>query len=118
MQYSQMIDRVQDYNGFTEKEADSALRYFVERLAARLSNGERKDLASQLPTELKELALSASHTSNISPEDFYKEFAESQKLHKPYAKVQMQAVWEVLREALGEKGKEVESQLPTMWLTD
>lgn len=59
MGYRELIKKVQEYSGLSDKESREALEHTVESLAGQLTEGERQDFASQLPTELQDVALSA-----------------------------------------------------------
>lgn len=86
MQYRELVKTVQDYSGFSDSEADEALRVFIETLSARLEGGEREDFASQLPSELKDLALSVTETINFNRNDLYQTVSELQEIEEPHAR--------------------------------
>lgn len=116
MQYRQIVKRVQDYSGFSDREAEQALRLFVESLAARLNEGEREDFASQLPRELQDLALSAGKTVRMNTAELYDDLTELQDISKSHAKKQVKASWLAIKDAISEGEVEhIEAQLPPDW---
>ncbi len=113
MQYRELVKTVQDYSGFSDSEADEALRVFIETLSARLEGGEREDFASQLPSELKDLALSVTETINFNRNDLYQTVSELQEIEEPHARKQVKAVWSALKDALSEgQINDIRDQLP------
>jgi uncharacterized protein (DUF2267 family) len=113
MQYKQLVKRVQDYSGFSDQEAEGALRLIVEKLATRLTQSERKDFASQLPDELEDLALSGKETQTFSAEDMLDELCEQENINKGRAKKQVFAVWRALKDAISPgEIKDIKAQLP------
>lgn len=101
MKYRELVKKVQDYSGFSDKESEDALQLVTETLATRLTEGERKDFASQLPEELKEMTLSIEgQQEKLSKDEFYKEIEETQGIDEGHAKKQIMAVWQALKDAL------------------
>ena len=100
MNYRHMIKTLQNYSGFNDSESEDALRLVVETIAGRLTEGERHDFASQLPSELTDLALAAEHSEIDSPENLYEEIAELEDISRDHAKKQVHAVWETLKDSL------------------
>lgn len=116
MQYRQMVKRMQDYSGFSDKESEEALRLFVESLSSRLNEGEREDFAAQLPRELQDLVLSVDQTVRMSTADLYDDLTELQDVSRSHARKQVKAAWMTLKDSLSEGEIEhVESQLPEDW---
>jgi uncharacterized protein (DUF2267 family) len=114
MQYREMIKKMQTNTGFSDKESEQSLRLFIETLATRLTDGERKDMASQLPSELQDLAMAPSHQdSSKANNDFIGQFCEMQEIDEGRAKKQIMGAWETLKQALtpGEV-KDIQSQMP------
>lgn len=100
MQYRELVKRVQDYSGFSDQESETALKVFVRKLAARLTEDERKDFASQLPTDLQDMALT-SETSDVKTEsDFIRQFCEEENIEESRAKKQIMASWRAIKDAL------------------
>ena len=103
MLYRTMVKRVQDYSGFADQEAETALRLVVEIIAERLEEGERSDFANQLPIELKMMVMSLrNRPQKLSTEDVYDELMQLQDINRAHAKKQVMAVWQALEDALSE----------------
>lgn len=100
MKYRELVKRVQNYSGFSDKESENALQLVTETLAARLTEDERKDFASQLPEELKDMTLSMSGQEKMSKDEFYSEIEDTQGIDHGHAKKQIMAVWLALKDAL------------------
>ncbi len=113
MKFHALIKKVQDYSGFSDSESKDSLEMMVESLAVHLTEGERKDFASQLPGELKDLALSVQATKENSKQDMLVQFMEIQGIDEARAKKQIKAAWRALKEAIsGGAIKHIRSQLP------
>lgn len=113
MQYRQIVKKVQDYSGFSDSEAERALRIIVEKIASRLTKGERKGFASQLPTELEGLALTEQDTQHFSADQMLDELCELENINKGRAKKQVFAVWRALKDAISPgEIKDIKAQLP------
>jgi uncharacterized protein (DUF2267 family) len=95
-----MIKRVQDYSGFSDDEAEEALQLMVESLSVHLTEGERKDFAAQLPTELKDIALAVWPTEETAKEDITRQFMELQDVGESRAKKQIKAAWQAIKDAI------------------
>ncbi|MBX4191083.1 DUF2267 domain-containing protein [Candidatus Saccharibacteria bacterium] len=100
MGYRQLIKKVQLYSGFSDAESKDALDHMVETLAVHLTEGERKDFASQLPTELQDIALSVEATEQNSKEDILHEFMDSERIDEGRAKKQIYSAWRALKDAI------------------
>lgn len=113
MGYRELIKRVQSYSGFSDSESKDALDCMVESLAIHLTEGERKDFASQLPQELQDMALSVQPTEETAHQDMLQQFMENQHVEEPRAKKQMFAAWKALKDALsGGEIEHIRAQLP------
>lgn len=113
MKYRELIKKVQDYSGFSDSESKDALELMVESLAVHLTEGERKDFASQLPHELQDIALSVYATEGNSKEDILQQFMEVEEIDEPRAKKQIMAAWKALKEAIsGGEIEHIRAQLP------
>lgn len=114
MKYRELVKKVQSYSGFSDKESEDALQLVTETLAVRLTEGERKDFASQLPEELKDMAMSIEgDPDKLSKDEFYKEIEETQGIDHGHAKKQIMAVWQALKDALTPgQIKHIKTQLP------
>ncbi|HVS58242.1 MAG TPA: DUF2267 domain-containing protein [Candidatus Saccharimonadales bacterium] len=116
MQYRELVKTVQDHSGFSGQESEQALRLVVESLAAQLTDDERRDFASQLPLELKELALEAA-ADKMEPEELCEELSELEEIDEGHAKKQIFAVWETLKDSLSDgQIRHIRDQLSQRWL--
>lgn len=113
MRYREMIKKVQHESGFSDRESKDALIHLVESLAVRLTEGERKDFASQLPSELQGVALSVMPTQNNSKLDLIKQFMQQQKISHDRAKKQILSAWAVIKAAISPgEIDDIRAQLP------
>lgn len=113
MGFREMIKKVQAYSGFSDAESKDALELMVESLAVHLTEGERKDFASQLPQELKDMALSVQATEANSKEDIIRQFMELEDIDEGRAKKQILSTWRALKDALSEgEINHIRAQLP------
>lgn len=113
MGFRELIKKVQVESGFSDKESKDALECLVENIAVRLTEGERKDFASQLPQELEDIALSVYPPEEKPDDDLLMSFMELQDVEEDRAKKQMLSSWHALKNALtdGQIG-DIKSQLP------
>lgn len=113
MGYRELIKKVQKYSGFSDAESKDALDCMVETLAVHLTEGERKDFASQLPAELQDIALSVDATDENSRQDILEQFMEVERIDESRAKKQIHSAWRALKDALtpGEISH-IQAQLP------
>jgi uncharacterized protein (DUF2267 family) len=100
MGYREMIKKVQKYSGFSDAESKDALDHMVESLAVHLTEGERKDFASQLPTELQDIALAVDATEDNSKQEILEQFMEQEQIDESRAKKQIYSAWKALKDAL------------------
>lgn len=113
MGFRELIKRVQYHSGFSDKESKEALEQMVESLAVHLTEGERKDFASQLPQELRDLALSVYPTDYTANQDIVEQFVEMQHIPENRAKKQIHAAWEALKDAISPgEINDIRAQLP------
>jgi uncharacterized protein (DUF2267 family) len=112
MGYRELIKKVQMLSGFNDSESKDALELMVESLAERLTEGERKDFASQLPKELKEIALSVSPQEKPNP-NLLEVFMEKEGIEEGRAKKQILTSWQALKEAISDgEINDIRAQLP------
>ncbi len=72
MDYSEILSRFQDRSGIkNEVEAVRIITAFIEILSERLDPALSKDLANELPFELKDIARSSNRAEEFSLEEFY-----------------------------------------------
>lgn len=113
MKFRQLVKKVQQYSGFSDMESTDALQMMVESLAVHLDLQERKRFASQLPKELRDIALSVYSTPKNSTQDIVSQFMEIQEIEEPRAKKQINSAWQALKEAISERQvHRLESRLP------
>jgi uncharacterized protein (DUF2267 family) len=113
MKYRELIKKVQSYSGFSDAESKDALEMMVESIAVHLTEGGRKNFASQLPQRLKDMALSVYATADNSREDLIKQFMQNEHIDESRAKKQIHAAWDALKDALSMGEIEhIKAQLP------
>lgn len=113
MGFREMIKKVQQYSGFSDAESKESLEMLVETLAAHLNEGERKDFASQLPPELKGIALSVLVTEDNSNQDIIDYFISNQAVSAEHAKKQVLSAWKALKDSISPgEIDDIWSQLP------
>lgn len=113
MGYRELIKKVQMYSGFSDSESQEALGCTVESLAAMLTEDERKDFASQLPQELKEVAILAEPIEDKSQKDILRQVVERQGIDESRAKKQLMASWRALKDTIsGGELAQIKAQLP------
>jgi uncharacterized protein (DUF2267 family) len=113
MKYRELIKTVQLYSGFSDSESKDALDGTVTVLAVHLTEGERKNFASELPEELQDIALAVFPTVTTSTQDLFEQFIEVQEVDAPRAKQQLLSAWEALKDTLSSGLIDhIKSQLP------
>ncbi len=100
MGYREMINKVQLYSGFSNKESESALRTLVHVLASRLPDQDRTDLAQQLPIELQEVTEDIESIEESDLDDVIYEIAEEENIDEERAEKQILAAWQALKDFL------------------
>ncbi len=100
MKYRELIKDVQKYSGFSDSESKDALDGAVAVIAVHLTEGERKDFASQLPAELRDIALAVYPTEITSHQDLFEQFTQVQEIDEPRAKKQLLSAWRALKDTL------------------
>jgi uncharacterized protein (DUF2267 family) len=120
LQYSVFLRRVEDQIATNRsvsdvrRAAENALTATLETLNERLSGGEARDLAAQLPEEIQPtLRPKAEEAEGFLLEEFYRRVAEREGADIETARIDASAVMRVLREAVtpGELD-DVMAQLP------
>lgn len=114
MGYRELIHKIQHDSGFSDAESKMALDCMVESIAERLEEGERKDFASQLPSELQDIALSAEMPDKSERhKDIIQEFMEKENIEEDRAKKQVLTAWTALKSSITDGlVKHIKSQLP------
>jgi uncharacterized protein (DUF2267 family) len=113
MGFREMIKKVQLYSGFSDAESQEALELLVESLAERLTEGERKDFASQLPRELKEVVILAPLSPEYHKKEILEEFMEREGIDEGRAKKQILSAWKALKRSISPgEIEDIRAQLP------
>lgn len=100
MKYRELIKKIQHDSGFSDQESRDALQMLIESIAVRLTEGERKDFASQLPEELEDLALSVRPTPENNRDGLIEQFMEIEGIEEDHAKKQVLSAWQALKAAI------------------
>jgi len=113
MKFREMIKKMELYSGFSDQESKESLELMVESLSVHLTEGERKDFASQLPKELEAIALSVWPTKETAKQDMLQQFMNIQQIDEPRAKKQILCAWKTIKDAItpGEIN-DIRAQLP------
>jgi uncharacterized protein (DUF2267 family) len=120
LQYSEFLRRVEEQIAANRsvsdarREAENATTATLETLNERITGGEARDLAAQLPKEIQPaLQPKAEEAEGFSLEEFYRRVAEREGVDIETARIDASAVMRVLREAVtpGELD-DVMAQLP------
>jgi uncharacterized protein (DUF2267 family) len=114
VKYDEFIARVAENVGVSSAEAEKLTRATLETLAERISGGEARDLAAQLPLPLQNPLLPASEEAEgFSFKEFVRRTAERAATDVGVAEIAVDAVLATLRDAVtpGEFD-DVLSQLP------
>ena len=114
MKYDEFIARVAENVGVSSAEAEKLTSATLETLAERISGGEARDLAAQLPMALQDALLPASEEAEgFSFKEFVRRTAERAGMDAGVAEIAVDAVLVTLRDAVtpGEFD-DVLSQLP------
>jgi uncharacterized protein (DUF2267 family) len=114
MKYEEFIARVAMHGDMSEEQAVTLTGATLATLADRISGGEARDLAAQLPAPLQSALISAQEDAEaFSFEEFVERTAETAGTDEDDAEVGVDAVFATLREAVtpGEFD-DVLSQLP------
>ena len=102
MQYSEYLRRVEEQIAanwsVSDTATENAITATLESLNERISGGEARDLAAQLPQEIQ-LALrpKAEEAEDFSLEEFYRRVAEREGVDIETARIYASAVMRVLR---------------------
>jgi uncharacterized protein (DUF2267 family) len=114
MKYDEIIARVAERTGLFEGDADALTRATLATLAERISGGEARDLAAQLPGPLQDALLPTKEQAEaFGFDEFVNRVAERCRRDPTASKSAVDAVLATLREAVtpGEFD-DVLSQLP------
>ena len=121
MRYDEFMKAVRERAGLDQDQAEKAVRATLNTLAQRLAGGEAKDLASQLPQELKDTVLLTTGAGAGQPltlDEFLATVADREGCPVEAARRHVAAVMETLRDAVThEEFDEVMSQLDKEYRT-
>ena len=120
MQYPEFLRRVEQQIDatqpitYTQRAAEQAITATIETLSERLTGGEARDLAAQLPEELQaSLQRAAEEAEDLSLEEFYQRVAEREGVDIETAREDASAVMTVLGlAATPDELDDVMAQLP------
>lgn len=103
MGYRELIKKIQHDSGFSDQESEVALDTMVETLAERLTDDELEKFASQLPTELQEIAMV---TMMVDRDERHmgivEEFMVREQISEDHAKKQVLSAWGALKSFISE----------------
>lgn len=113
MGYRELIKKVQQKSGFSDAESKMAIDNLTLAIAERVDEGERQDFASQLPSELQNIALSVDPLSADRQLNIVLEFMEREGIEEDRAKKQIFSAWEALKSFISAgEINHIKSQLP------
>ena len=115
VQYEEFLSKVQDRIGPAgPDEARRTVTATLSTMSERINGGEAKDLAAQLPEELKEpIQRSGEEAERFSFEEFLRRVGEREGMNTDAARDHASAVITVLREAvIGGQLDDIRAQLP------
>ena len=114
MKYDKFLDRVAEPAGVSREQAETLTRATLQVLAQRISGGEARDIARQLPPDL-DAALRPEHeqAEPFDLEVFVQRVADRSFVDHDAAVAGVRAVFQTLREAVtGDEFEDVLAQLP------
>ncbi len=102
MKFDEFIGQVQNRAHLaSEGEAFNATRATLEILGQRLFGGEAKDIASQLPSQLREFILkNEGQNESFGVDEFFHRVSDREKVDLPVSVHHARAVISVLRDAI------------------
>jgi uncharacterized protein (DUF2267 family) len=113
MDHSTFIAIVEDYAGVRRREAHEATRATLEALAERLSSGEARIVAGELPDELRPFLDAGGEARKLDIHQFLRRVAALEHAPVPTAARHARAVFTALGRALSDRvRKELAGQLP------
>ncbi|MEN3343474.1 MAG: hypothetical protein V7635_50 [Arthrobacter sp.] len=115
MQFDQFADLVAQRSNLDRDRARALTDATLKTLSERITGGEARDLAAQLPKELKASLESAQEPAEaFSVDEFVRRVAERTGLDENAARDGARAVMVTIREAVaGGEWDDITSQLPT-----
>ena len=104
---------MQHNTGLNDEESEESIKLFIETIASRLDEGEREDLASQLPAELQDVALEPNQDASSENSDFIRQFSELKDVEEGKARNYIIGAWQALKAALAPgEIDDIRAQLP------
>jgi uncharacterized protein (DUF2267 family) len=114
MNYDTFVERVRQKTGLDRDHAEVAIQSVLSALGERLSEKEARDLASELPRELKPtLENVPGHGRRYRADDFVRLVGDRERVAEPAARLHTQAVLSTMSEAVS-RG-ELADILAEMW---
>jgi len=103
MRYREIIKKIQHDSGFSDAESEIALDTLVESLAERMTDEELRKFVSQLPQELKNIALTTPMEDREERHmDIVAEFMIKEQISEDHAKKQVLSAWAALKSFISE----------------
>jgi uncharacterized protein (DUF2267 family) len=99
-EHDQFLTTVQQKAGISRERAEGASRATLETLAERLSAGEARDIAAQLPPELAPYLPARGDAEGFDLDEFLRRVAEREGVDVPTAADHARAVFAALRRAV------------------
>jgi uncharacterized protein (DUF2267 family) len=96
MSYDEFLRLVEVEGGLPEEEARQAIRATLATLGERLSGGEARDIAQQLPEETRALLLDGEDAQGFGVDEFLRRVAEREHVLEPAAERHALAVFAAL----------------------
>lgn len=114
MRYDEFLAKVREHGEYADQaEADRTTRIVLGLLGQRLVDGERQDLAAQLPGELQDAVLTAAPQEAFGVEEFLRRLAHQLSATEETARWDASAVLTTLAEAVsGGELNQILTQLP------
>ena len=114
MRYDEFLAKVRERGEYADRsEADRTTRAVLGLLGQRLVDGERKDLAAQLPGELQDAVLTALPQEAFGVEEFLRRVAQELSATEETARWDASAVLTTLAESVsGGELNQILTQLP------
>lgn len=101
--YERFIDTVQEEAGISRDEAERATVATLETLGERISEGEGRQLAAELPPELEGAIVEPGEAEPFDIEEFRHRIAQREGVDEPAAEHHAVAVFEALRRTVSRK---------------
>jgi uncharacterized protein (DUF2267 family) len=114
MKYPELISKVTERSALPRDEADAITRATLQTLGERITGGEARDLAAQLPKELQDDLASASEEAEpFDLEKFIRRVGERARVAPADARIGINAVFQTLEDAVSfGEFEDVMGQLP------